>query len=120
MLLSTPQSRQDTASIIPVMMTPETRCLESYRLTRPGATIPNDSVKLAPDTIESFSEFLDTKAEWQRPLLKHLECASTGKRLYEFLWSGESIKFTLASDGGAREDLESYGCEIAIGCELLR
>ena len=36
-----------------------------------------------------------------------------------FLSSSESIKFTLASDGGARDDLGSFGWEIAIGCEVL-
>ena len=70
-------------------------------------------------TIESLYKYLETKAEWQQPLLEHLECTSNEERLYDFLSSGESIKLTLASDRGARDGLESFGWEIAIGCEIL-
>ena len=42
----------------------------------------------------------------------------TEARLQEFLSSGVAIKLTLASDGGARDGLGSYGWEIAIGCEI--
>ena len=92
--------------------------IEPSRLTRP-AIIPGDNVQFASGTIDSFFEFLDAKADWQRPLLDHLQCTSTDDRLNKLLSSGVSIKFTLASDGGARDDLESYGWEIAIGCEVL-
>ena len=95
-----------------------TRCLESSKLTRP-AIVPDESVRILTDNIDSFFVFLDTKEEWQRPLLEHLECKSTEARLHEFLSSGVSIKFTLASDGGARDDLGSYEWEIAIDCEIL-
>ena len=67
----------------------------------------------APDNIDSFFDFIETKYDWQRPLLEHLECNSTEARLHEFLSSGAAIiKFTLASDGGARDDLGSYGWEV--------
>ena len=52
-------------------------------------------------------------------LLEHLECTSNDEILYEFLSSGESIKFTLTSVGEAQDDLGSYGWEIAISCEIL-
>ena len=63
-----PFEKSWTAFIIPVLVTPAARCLETSKLTR-LATIIDDNVQLEPDAIESFSEFLDTKAEWQRPLL---------------------------------------------------
>ena len=118
MLLGTLHDLTTTTSIIPVTITPATHCLQSSNLTR-QAFIPDDTVHIVPDTIDSFFDFLDTKDEWQRPLLEHLGCNSTEARLHEFLSSGVSIKFTLASDGGARDNLGSYGWEIAIGCEIL-
>ena len=82
-------------------------------------TTPDNNVHIEADTIESFYKFVETKAEWQRPLSEHLQCTSNEERLNEFLSSGESIKFTLASDGGARNDLESFGWEITMDCEIL-
>ena len=68
--------------------------------------MPDGSVPIDPDTIDSFYKYLETKAEWQRPLLQHLECTSNRERLNEFLSSGESsTKFTLAPDVRTRNNL---------------
>jgi hypothetical protein len=60
-----------------------------------------------PTIIATIYDRLETLDEWKRPaLLEHLdECISGKNRLPEILSSGNSIKFTLASDGGATETI---------------
>ena len=48
-----------------------------------------------------------------------LGCTSIEESLNEFLSSGKSIKFKLASDGGTSDKLGSFGWEIAIGCDEI-
>jgi hypothetical protein len=57
--------------------------------------------------------------EWKQPLLEHLEHISGKIRLGEILSSGGSIKFTLASDGGARDDLGSCGWQLTVIRKML-
>jgi hypothetical protein len=105
--------------IIPVSVTPTTRSLETSKLPRP-ATITDCTVTVHPTVTDTIYEYIDTLDDWKRPLLEHLECISDDEhRLHEILSSGDSIKFTLASDGGARDDLGSFGWELAIGREIL-
>jgi hypothetical protein len=51
--------------------------------------------------------------DWQQPLLEHLECHSRDHRLNELLSAGNKLIFQLTTDGGARDDLGSFGWEIA-------
>jgi hypothetical protein len=104
--------------IIPVSVKPGRQSLDISKLPRP-ATVKDDDIDTKPDTSDSFSDHLDTLADWQRPLLEHLECVQAEKRLHELLSSGIPIVFTLASDGGARDDLGSFGWKIAVGREIL-
>ena len=82
-------------------------------------TFPDNTIPMEPHTMNTFSQYLETKAEWQRPLLEHLKCTSKEEGLNEFLSSGKSIKFTLASDGSTRNNLGAFKWEIAVGCEIL-
>jgi hypothetical protein len=67
----------------------------------------------------TFEERLAQLAEWQHPLLEHLECNSErSSRLHQILTSTEA-PILLASDGGARSDLGSFGWQIAVGREVL-
>jgi hypothetical protein len=50
---------------------------------------------------------------------EHLECISDDDRRLQELLSSGNLKFTLASDGGARDDLGSFGWEITIADETL-
>jgi hypothetical protein len=47
-------------------------------------------------------------------LLEHLEATQEEDRLHQLLNQGTPITFELASDGGAREDLGSFGWTIAV------
>jgi hypothetical protein len=51
--------------------------------------------------------------------LEQLECISGETQLDEILSSGGSIKFTLAFNGGARDDLGSFVWELAVDREML-
>jgi hypothetical protein len=103
--------------LVPVSVTSKTHSLDSSKLPRPAATA-DDAVPPTPN-IDTFSDYLDTLEAWKLPLLEHLECISDDdRRLHELLSSG-NLKFTLASDGGARDDLGSFGWEIAIADEIL-
>jgi hypothetical protein len=98
-------------------VTSKTHSLDSSKLPRPAATA-DDAVPPTPN-IDTFSDYLVTLEAWKLPLLEYLECISDDdRRLHELLSSG-NLKFTLASDGGARDDLGSSGWEIAIADEIL-
>ena len=49
------------------------------------ATIPDKTVPIKPLTIDSFHNYLNTKAEWQGLLLEHLECTRDEQQLNKFL-----------------------------------
>jgi hypothetical protein len=100
-------------------VTSKTHSLDSSKLPRPAATA--DDAVPPTSNIDTFSDYLDTLEAWKLPLvLEYLECISDDdRRLHELLSSGTLIKFTLASDGGARDDLGSFGWEIVIGDETL-
>jgi hypothetical protein len=83
------------------------------------ATVDDNSVTIHPTIIAAFSDYLETPDEWKPPLLEHLECISGKNRLREIPPSGDSIKFKFASNGGARDDLGSFGRELAVNRETL-
>ena len=105
-------------SIIPVSVKTGARSIDSSKLTRP-ATVIDPTATIPTNNAETFTDYIATLEEWKLPLLEHLECVSCVNRLHDLLSSGQSIKFTLASDGGARDDLGSFGWIIAIGHEVL-
>jgi hypothetical protein len=87
-------------------------------LPRP-ATVIDDSVTVHPTIIAAFSDHLETLDEWKRSaLLEHHE-RIWQKPTLEILSSGHLIKFALASDGGARDNLGSFGWELAANHETL-
>jgi hypothetical protein len=106
-------------NIIPVSIQPARSSIDSSRLPRP-ALIPDEyaPIDLAPPT--TFRQRLEQIIEdWQQPLLEHLECHSQDERLHELLLSGNELIFQLTTDGGARDDLGSFGWEIAIEREII-
>jgi hypothetical protein len=75
---------------------------------------------MPPSTnVDSFSKHLKALDEWKRLLLEHLECVSCHNQMHDLISSGQSIKFTLASNGSARGNLGSLGWKIAIGHKIL-
>jgi hypothetical protein len=56
---------------------------------------------------------------WQSSLLEHLDSIQHVGRLKELLESGETLKLYLISDGGAKDDLGSFGWELSIGRLVL-
>jgi hypothetical protein len=105
--------------IIPVSVNTTTCSLETSKLPRPATVIDVSVITVHPTITDTIYEYIDTLDTWKRPLLEHLECISDKQRLHEILSSGDSIKFTLASDGGARHNLGSFGWELAIDREIL-
>jgi hypothetical protein len=92
--------------IVPVSVTHTAQSLQLSKLTCP-ATVIDESVTVHPTIAATFSDCLKKQVEWKRPLLEDLECISGKNRLHEILCSGGSIKFTLASDGGASPEMIS-------------
>jgi hypothetical protein len=56
---------------------------------------------------------------WQSTLLENLDNFQMIDKLKELLESGETLKLYLVSDGGSKEDLGSFGWELAIGVQIL-
>jgi hypothetical protein len=104
--------------IIPVSVAPTIRSLASSQLPRP-ATVVDNSVMVHPAVIVTICNHLETLDELKRSLLEPLECISGKNRLREIQSSGDLIKFTLASDGGTRDDLGSFAWEVAVDCKSL-
>jgi hypothetical protein len=83
-------------------------------LLDPLAPIPR------PPPLPTFFAMLERPLpSWQSTLLEHLDNFQTIDKLKKLLESGETLKLYLVSDGGAKEDLGSFGWELAIGRQIL-
>jgi hypothetical protein len=69
--------------------------------------------------LPTFFAMLERLPSWQSTLLEHLDNFQMIDKQKELLESGETLKLYLDSDGGAKEDLGSFGWELAIGRQLL-
>ena len=85
-----------------------------YPMTIPD---PSDPPTAPPPT--DFFDMLASLPHWQSSLLAHLDSIQSVGRLQQLLESGEKLQLYLVSDGGAKDDLGSYGWELAIGREIL-
>jgi hypothetical protein len=103
---------------VPVSVSATNHSLDLSKLPRP-ATVYDDTLKMHASNINSFDEHLQTLEDWQQPLLEHLECITDERRLHALLSSDDLLKITLASDGGARDELGSFGWVLAVGHEIL-
>ena len=56
---------------------------------------------------------------WQASLLAHLDSVQIAGRLKQLLKSGEKLQLHLISNGGAKDDLGSFGWEQAVGRTTL-
>ncbi len=86
----------------------------------PCPTTTPDS-QLSPDTplATDFLDMLTTLPYWQSSLLQHLNPLQPVARLQQLLESGDQLQLYLVSDGGAKDDLGSFGWELAIGRHIL-
>jgi hypothetical protein len=106
------------ADTIPVSMllSPTTVTLLSTPV--PMTLADPNVVPPSPPTDDLF-EMLSRLPFWQSSLLEHLEQIQPVSRLQDFLESGDTLQLYLVSDGGAKDDLGSFGWEIAVGRVVL-
>jgi hypothetical protein len=101
-----------------VSVHPEQSSLDTSKLPRPSI-IFDETANNNTDQHTTFRDKLEHLDHWQIPLLEHLECDSYESRFSDLLQTDTPITLILASDGGARDDLGSFGWAISIGQEIL-
>jgi hypothetical protein len=86
--------------------------LDTPRVTQPAATI-DDTAKSNTTNPATFYQRIQQLDSWQTPLLRHLTHYQPEQRLHEEITNTRDVSIELASDGGARDDLGSFGWTIA-------
>jgi hypothetical protein len=105
-------------TILPVSVHPGQSSPDTSKLPRPSI-IFDETANNNTDQHTTFRDKLEHLDHWQIPLLEHLECDSYESRFSDLLQTDTPITLILASDGGARDDLGSFGWAISIGQEIL-
>ena len=82
----------------------------------PDPSLPPPAVLPPTD----FFVMLATLRKLKSSLLAHLDSIQTVDRLKQLLESGDKLRLYLVSDGGTKDDLGSFGWELAIGRTIPR
>jgi hypothetical protein len=83
------------------------------------AQIPDPCLPPVAPPPTDFFDMITNLPHWQSSILAHLESALPVNRLKQLLESGEKLHLYLVSDGGAKDDLGSFGWELAVGRTIL-
>ena len=76
--------------------------------------IPEPGLPPAASPPVELFDLIENLPHWQSSLLAHLDSVQTADRLKELFESGDNLQLCLISDGGTKDDLGSFGWDLAV------